>query len=391
MMLLSLAKSVTSLFCFFVFMKASATYLSGRSDGICETFVLGKGFFCTEFHVSTDDRFVLSLQRILAVNTTAGNGRIPVFLYHGIMQGGDVWVMNGAEESLGFILAEAGYDVWIGNSRSSDFSFGHLLYSPSQGEYWDWSFDDIVAYDLPAMLRFISGVTEKRILFVGFSQGSMAGFAALTENCLARLVEKAVMLCPVAYLSNIRSIVAKTAAFLFLDQLELVLGVTRFSLSHDIVSRIISMACLRTKSYCLNDLLTAIEGPSCCLNRSRASYYNKYEMQSTSMKNIVQMAQFVRSGKFCKYDRGFIRNLIHYWSFIPPSYKLHRLPEDLPFLLAYGGNDYLADTQDVMRLKSEIPRNVEIHFLPNYSHSDFVLGMQAQVDLYPRILSFFQG
>ncbi|KAG9449059.1 hypothetical protein H6P81_009024 [Aristolochia fimbriata] len=297
--------------------------------------------------------------------------------------------MNGAKESLGFILAEAGYDVWIGNSRSSDFSFGHLLYSPSQQEYWDWSFDDIVAYDLPAMLRFISGVTRKRILFVGFSQGSMAGFAALTDNCLAKLVDKAVMLCPVAYLSNIRSIVAKTAAVLFLDQVRILSRNSKLQ----VLGVLLSLDCSFSDPmwFDCHSNLFAMPRPSCCLNQSRISYYSQYEMQSTSMKNIVQMAQFVRSGRFCKYDRGFINNLIHYWSFNPPSYKLHRLPEDLPLLLAYGGNDDLVDTQDVMRLTSEIPGTVEMHFLPSYSHSDFVLGMQAHIDLYPRILSFFQS
>ena len=45
-----------------------------------------------------------------------------------LLQGGDVWVLNGPSEALGFILADAGYDVWIGNTRTTRFSFGHSSY-----------------------------------------------------------------------------------------------------------------------------------------------------------------------------------------------------------------------------------------------------------------------
>lgn len=48
------------------------------------------------------------------------------------MQGGDIWVLNPGEESLAFLLANAGYEVWIGNTRSTIYTFGHVLYQRQQ-------------------------------------------------------------------------------------------------------------------------------------------------------------------------------------------------------------------------------------------------------------------
>lgn len=45
------------------------------------------------------------------------------------VQGGDAWFLNSAEQSLGFILADLGFDVWVGNVRGTRWSHGHISLS----------------------------------------------------------------------------------------------------------------------------------------------------------------------------------------------------------------------------------------------------------------------
>lgn len=41
-------------------------------------------------------------------------------------QAGDSWLLNCPSNCLPFILGDSGYEVWIGNSRTADYSSGHV-------------------------------------------------------------------------------------------------------------------------------------------------------------------------------------------------------------------------------------------------------------------------
>lgn len=48
--------------------------------------------------------------------------------------------MNDGEYSWAAILADAGYDVWIGNSRGTIYSRGHTSLTQADVAYYDFSF-----------------------------------------------------------------------------------------------------------------------------------------------------------------------------------------------------------------------------------------------------------
>ncbi|PKU67331.1 triacylglycerol lipase 1 isoform X1 [Dendrobium catenatum] len=386
--------SLISIFLFVnFFCLIEPSFVSGvpqSNEGLCSLIVRPMGYPCTEYIVQTEDGYLLTLQRISnGRSALRGYNGPPVFLQHGLFQGGDTWFLNSVDESLGFILADHGFDVWVGNVRGTRWSSKHITLSEHERAFWDWSWQDLAQYDLAAMLSYVQTETNSKVLYIGHSQGTIMALAAFTMPDMVKMVEASALLCPISYLDHISSNFVLRAVSMHLDQMLLSLGIHQLNFRSKIGVEIMDSLC--DGHVDCGNLLGAITGDNCCFNASRVEYYLEYEPHSSSTKNLHHLFQMIRKGTFAKYDFGWWENLKHYHSLHPPAFNLGDIPESLPLWIGYGGNDALADLTDLKRTIKELKSKPEQLYIESYGHIDFVFSVKAKDDVYADLIRFLRS
>ena len=88
--------------------------------------------------------------RLQRKRSLGGAQKPVVLLWHGFMMCSEVWVCsNDPKTSLAFTLADAGYDVWLGNTRGNKYSCKHRKYTLNSEKFWNFSIDHLAMFDLP--------------------------------------------------------------------------------------------------------------------------------------------------------------------------------------------------------------------------------------------------
>jgi len=317
-----------------------------------------------------------------------------VFFQHGLTDNSAGINLNGPVEGLSFILADAGYDVWLGNNRGNGISMINVLYKKHSKEYWDWSWDEMAKIDFPAQVDYVLNQTgHSKLTFIGHSQGTIQAFAGFLINPdMVKKVNLYVALAPVAYLQYCESLILKALALLDVQEIYILLGIREFNLDPAIIEILLPGTCKIDPSLC-EFSVSLICGPTTFLNKTRMAYYTLYEPNPTSVKNMIHWSQALKDGMFQMFDYGKKGNIQHYDQPEPPQYDLRKFPstKDLPLALFAGGHDYLADPKDVQRLLSLLPTPPFVHYEPLYAHLDPLIGYNAYQRIYPIILDMINA
>ncbi|GMI98539.1 Myzus persicae-induced lipase 1 [Hibiscus trionum] len=372
-----------------------AAMAPSSDDGICKSMVETHGYECEEHTVTTKDGYILGMQRIPVGRSGGTPGtRPPVLLQHGLLMDAITWLLLPPEQSLAFVLSDNGYDVWLANSRGTKYSQGHTSLTPNDPAYWDWSWDELVAYDLPATIQYVYDQTGQKLHYVGHSQGTLMALAAFSKDEVLNMLRSAALLCPIAYMGQLTSPLAKGAADDLVAETVYWLGLDEFDPRGEAVVKLLKDICSKPGIDCTN-LLSSFTGQNCCLNSSIVNVFLDHEPQPSATKNMVHLAQMIRQGTITMYDYGdVVGNMKHYGQPTPPAYDMTGIPNDLPLFVSYGGADALADVNDVKlllgSLKDHDGDKLVVQYREDYAHADYVMAYNAKQDVYDPLIAFFR-
>ncbi|XP_069316870.1 lipase member J isoform X1 [Eulemur rufifrons] len=354
------------------------------------------GYPDEEYNIVTEDGYILGLNRIPYGKTNNNNNsvqRLVVYLQHGLLTSASDWISNLPNNSLGFILADAGYDVWMGNSRGNTWSRKHLYLKTNSKEFWAFSFDEMAKYDLPALIDFIVKQTgQEEMFYVGHSQGTTIGF--ITFSTIPKIAERIKIffaLAPVFSVKYLKSPLIKMT-YKWKSLVKAFSGNKDFlpktSFNKFIGSKLCSLQIFN--KICLNTWFMMFGKDPKNLNMSRLDVYLSHNPAGTSVQNMVHWSQLLNSTHLKAYDWGRPElNLIHFNQTTPPSYNVTNM--NVAIATWNGESDLLADPEDVKILHSKIKNHIYHKTISHYNHIDFVFGLDVYDQVYHEIIDIIQN
>lgn len=290
-----------------------------------------------------------------------------VLLQHGLFDSSDSWICNHEKKSIPFILANMGYDVWLGNNRGNKYSRNHIYFNPNKDkEFWKFSFHEMGQYDLPAMINFILKKTgREKISYIGHSQGTSQLFSALTYNneYFSAKLNSFIALGPVTSLTNIGSSFIKIMAESRIDYIFEKLSINELLNNPKAVDDFQVIVCRYVGIFCSGILNILADFNPKYDDMDRFIVFISHFPSGTSLRTLQHFSQSIRKNIFAPYQ-----------SDVP--YKMDNI-KNIPIGLFVGKQDLLATVQDNRILRTSLESNGVIRFYKEYEdmgHATFFLS-----------------
>lgn len=267
------------------------------------------GYTYEEHVVMTKDGYLLGVHRIPEikgrVRTRPGTstGKQVVYLHHGLLMNSEVWVcLTDEQRCLPFVLAEQGFDVWMGNNRGNKYSKKSIHHSPNSHKFWDYSLDNFAWHDIPDTIEYILSITKAGSLsYIGFSQGTAQAFAALSIHPqLNQKVNVFIALAPAMSPAGLSQPIvdalmkaSPTSMFLFFGRKAILSSVTTWQ----------SILYPPIFTYVIDTALAFLfdwRSHNIAYSQKLAAYAHLYSY--ASVKSVVHWFQIMREATFQMYD-----------------------------------------------------------------------------------------
>ncbi|KAF7723591.1 cholesterol esterase [Apophysomyces ossiformis] len=302
----------------------------------------------------------------------------------------NLWVCNVDEHrNLPFLLAQRGYDVWMGNARGNKYSQAHMRLNPQHVDFWQFCLNEYAMYDLPGIVDYILEVTgAPSLTYIGFSQGTAQAFAGLSiSHKLNNKINLFIALAPATTPKGLHHPLIDAFVKATPSVVYLIFGrMTPLKLAL-FWQRIISPPMFVKLIDSSVGFLFGWRGHNMLPDQKLVSYQHLYSL--TSVKSLVHWFQIIRTGRFQMFDEMPSRLPYHavntVMDHIPPRFPTKQITT--PIAIFYGGSDSLVDF-DV--LSADLPPLAYVKSIKEWEHLDFLWAENIETLVHPDILILLQ-
>jgi lysosomal acid lipase/cholesteryl ester hydrolase len=351
--------------------------------------------------VTTPDGYILDFHRIPHGLDNGNEINKPVaFLMHGLACTSVDWVNAGPTNALAYILANLGYDVWLGNARGTVWGRHHVTWDPDVDlqRFWNFSWHEIGYYDVPTMIDYVLDLTgQENLFYFGHSQGTTAFFVMTSErpeyNAKIRL---GTMMAPVAYQPNQKSPFNHYIADHEEDiaWIAVNLGLYEFKPANNFTQEL-TKQCDEDgglEEACRTIIFLMCGWDSEQLNSTLIPVIGTNLPGGSATKQYIHFAQEINSAHFRQFDYHSVENnTIHYGTPEPPDYDISKITA--PVALHYGQNDWLVGLEDAFRLRDELPNLAADNMIAyeKFNHLDFLWATDVIELLYNDVIAVMEN
>ncbi|ODV77834.1 triglyceride lipase-cholesterol esterase [Suhomyces tanzawaensis NRRL Y-17324] len=357
-------------------------------------------YLIREHVVTTKDSYLLVVHKLEKRDSVYnGHGKIAYF-HHGLCTNSELFVLGSEKnKNLPYLLADLGWEVWLGNNRGNKYSRKHLKLSVSDPEFWDFSLDEFAYYDIPDTILYILSfyTHEDKVTYLGFSQGCSQLFASLSlKPTLNNQINYFVGLSPAVIPKNLNHTVFKTICDYSANDntfLHSIFGYRAilpsvsfwaYLMGPNLYERVINASLI---------LLFNWKSQNISKDQMKIGYPHMFSI--TSVKTVVHWFQIITAKRFQMFDETCGIGLTSLSTMCKsPQYTVHNAAPfpiahhlNVPMLLFYGDSDILVDIEETKKLILEhndrMKSKLEVVACSGYEHMDVLWAN----DVYEKVFS----
>ncbi|XP_066249536.1 lipase 1-like [Euwallacea similis] len=375
----------------------TVTLAKHPDENLSITQLIRRRGYAAETHiVTTTDGYMLKTFRIPQGRNATSPKKVAL-LAHGLASSADDWVTLG-QDALPYSLADNGFDVWLFNARGTRHGRSHQTMDPDQdaSKFWNFSWDEIGVYDVPANIEYILEKTgAAKLYYVGHSQGCTALFVMMSQRPdMREKVLVASLLAPAAYFEDVKdTMLLKMASLLYSPYARNVIFYEfppkTIFYTNDLAKELCSFPGLSL--FCYNAIYFGVQLKDHPIDQSLVPIIAQHAPSTFSTKQIHHYTQIMETGEFKRFDYGSKGNSKRYGTRKAPKYNLSVIT--MPTVIFYGTGDYLASPKSVKRVAAEITNSektvIEVPYA-GFDHIDFLWARNVKQLVYDKTLEVFK-